>query len=218
MVASLRHVSKSLAADVAAGLGIALPKASPKALASPPTPEVKVSPPLSMTALPGDGGIRTRKIAILVADGVSGVAVKTTVAALLKAGAVPRLVGKWLGPVKTSEKGELEADASMENSPAVLFDALVLPGEPGAVNALLEDGHTLEFIKDQYRHCKSILIPGPTVQLLERCGIPALLPSGDADPGLIRPSKGKGPAALLSFIQAVGRHRHPERDRDPPLV
>ena len=143
---------------------------------------------------------------------------KATVAALLKAGAVPRLVGKRLGPVTTSEKGKLEADASMENSPAVLFDALVLPGEPRAVNALLEDGHALEFIKDQYRHGKSILVPGASMRLLERCGIPPLLPSGGADPGLIRLVEGKGPAGLLAFITAVGRHRHPERDRDPPLV
>jgi len=218
MVASLRNVSKPLAEAVAAGLGIALPDAIPKALPGPPTPEVKVSPALSMTALPGDGGIRTRKIAVLVADGVSGTTVKATVVALIEAGAVPRLVGKRLGPVTTTEKGELEAEASMENSPAVLFDALVLPGEQRAVNALLEDGHTLEFIKDQYRHCKSILIRGASVQLLERCGIPPLLPSGVADPGLIRSPEGKGEAALSSFIKAVGRHRHPERDRDPPLV
>lgn len=156
MVASLRNVSRPFASAVAAGLGISLPEAMPRAIASPPTPEVEVSPPLSMTAMPGDGGIRTRKIAILVADGVSGGAVNETVATLLEAGALPRLVGKRLGPQTTSDKGELEAEASMENSPAVLLDALVLPGEESAVNALLEDGHTLEFIKDQYRHCKSI--------------------------------------------------------------
>ena len=33
-------------------------------------PEVVTSPALSLTALPGDGGIRTRKVAILAADGV----------------------------------------------------------------------------------------------------------------------------------------------------
>ncbi|MEX2531921.1 MAG: catalase [Gemmatimonadota bacterium] len=218
MVASLRNVSKSLAEAVADGLGIALPKAMPKALASPPTPEVDVSPPLSMTAMPGDGGIRTRKIAVLVADGVSEATVKQTVAALLEAGAVPRLVGKRLGPVTTSEEGELEADASMENSPAVLFDALVLPDEARAVTDLLEDGHTLEFVKDQYRHGKTILVPGASKQMLERCGIPMELPSGDADPGLVSPPEDKGAADFGSFIEAVGRHRHPERDRDPPLV
>lgn len=217
-VASLFNVSKTLATAVADGLDMAMPKPMPRAQPSPPTPEVQVSPPLSMTSMPGDGGIRTRRIAILVADGVSGATANATAAALLKAGAMPRFVGKRLGLVTTADKGELEADASMENSPAVLFDALVLPDEAAAVAALLEDGRTLEFVKDQYRHCKTILVPDAAVQLLERCGIPMLLPSGDPDPGLLSPMKGKGGAGLSAFIEAVAQHRHWERDRDPPLV
>jgi len=218
MVASLRNVSEPLAEAVAEGLGMTLPAALPRALSSPPSPEVTVSPPLSMTSMPGDGGIRTRKIAILVANGVSGRQVKATYAALVEAGAVPRLMGKRLGPVNTSEKGMLEADESMENSPAVLFDALVLPGESEAVAGLLEDGRTLEFIKDQYRHCKTILIPAASDQLLELCGIPLELVTGEPDPGLIRLAEGKGQGGLESFVNAVGRHKHPERDRDPPRV
>jgi hypothetical protein len=38
----------------------------------PPVPEIKESPALSLFARPGDGSISTRKIAILVADGVTG--------------------------------------------------------------------------------------------------------------------------------------------------
>ena len=109
-------------------------------------------------------------------------------------------------------------DASMENSPAVLFDALVLPGESEAVDTLLQGGHTLEFIKDEYRHLKTILIPEASVELVERCGIPMQLPSGDDDPGLILTSEGEAASALEPFVETVGRHRHPETDRDPPLI
>jgi catalase len=48
-----------------------VPKAMPRALAKSMAPEVTQSPALSLTARPGDGGIRTRKVAILVADGTS---------------------------------------------------------------------------------------------------------------------------------------------------
>jgi hypothetical protein len=41
-------------------------------LASPVAPEVLMSEALSLKALPGDGGVRTRKVAILVADAVDG--------------------------------------------------------------------------------------------------------------------------------------------------
>ncbi|MEO8136970.1 MAG: catalase, partial [Betaproteobacteria bacterium] len=62
MVAGLANVAPELAAAVAQGLGIGVPPPLPKALANPAKPEVTVSPALSLTALPGDGGIRTRKV------------------------------------------------------------------------------------------------------------------------------------------------------------
>ena len=54
-----------------------------------------------------------------------------------------------------------------------------------AIDALRADGRTLEFIKDQYRHCKPILALGAGDQLLEACGIDTALPDGQPDPGLI---------------------------------
>ena len=70
MVASLRNVSESLAERVADGLGLELPEPMPRALRSPPKPELLESKALSLMALPGDGGVATRKIAILIADGM----------------------------------------------------------------------------------------------------------------------------------------------------
>ena len=112
----------------------------------------------------------------------------------------------------------MEIDATLENSPAVLFDALVLPGGTEAVDALCLDGRTLEFVKDQYRHCKTILALGDSSRILGKAGIPLTLSSGDADPGLLVEGQEGTDANPQSFIAAVGRHRHVERDRDPPLV
>lgn len=67
MAASLVNVSKELAAAVAEGLGMKVPQALPKAIDRSPKPEVEISPALSLTALPGECGIRTRQIAILIA-------------------------------------------------------------------------------------------------------------------------------------------------------
>ena len=50
-------------------------------------------------------------------------------------------------------------------------------------HALRADGRTLEFIKDQYRHCKPILAVGAGGQLLTACGIETALPDGPPDPG-----------------------------------
>src|SRR5690606_21578288 len=97
MVSMLVNVSPALAEAVAGGLGIAVPKAMPRAIAKPPKPEVSESPTLSMLARPGDGGIRSRKIALLIADGMEGASIAALRDALLEAGAMPRLIGSRLG-------------------------------------------------------------------------------------------------------------------------
>ena len=217
MVSSLRNVSEALASAVAEGLGIELPEPMQRAIKRIPKPEVKASKALSLLALPGDGGIATRKIAIFVANGVEGESITAVMDALSEAGAVVRLLGSRLGTV-TSEGGEtFEIDATLENSPSVLFDALVLPDGTEAVENLARDGHTLEFLKDQYRHCKTILALGASSMLLEKAGIKAELPTGAEDPGLLTAASSRA-LDPQRFIGAVAQHRHPARDSDPPLI
>jgi catalase len=218
MVSSLMNVSEDLASAVGEGLGIGLPKAMPKAIKSAPKPEVSASPALSLMALPGDGGIHARKIAILIANGIDGPQTQSLIAALTDAGAVTRLLGSRLGSVK-SESGELfEVDATLENSPAVLFDAMVLPGGAEAADALASMGQALEFVKDQYRHCKTILALGQASAVLVQAGIPFKLPSGEPDPGLLIEGQEGREVSADAFIEAIAKHRHPERDSDPPRV
>jgi catalase len=148
MVSSLVNVSVELATAVASGLGLVLPEAMPRATNKPVKPEITRSPPLSLMACPGDGGIATRKIAILIADGVDAASIDTLQTDLTKAGAVTRLVGVRLGAVKSAQGSVVEADATLENWPAVLFDGLVLPD---GAQALATSGQAIEFLKDQFR-------------------------------------------------------------------
>ena len=217
MVASLRNVDDDLAAQVAEGLGLDLPDPLPRVLETPATPEVTSSPALSLTALPGDAGVRTRKVAILVANGVAEDSLKALHVALTGAGAVPRFVGPRLGSYTGANGGTIEADASLENSPAVLFDALVLPDGEAGVNALAADGHTLEFVVNQYRHGKTILALGASRVLLEKAGIASDRAGGRAVPGLLV-MQGDDTRVAKSFMAALARHRHPERESDPPAV
>jgi catalase len=218
MISSLLNVSKALASELAKDLGIELPEAMPRAMKNVPKTEISASPALSLKALPGDGSIATRKIAIVLADGVDADPITDLIEALNAAGAVTRLLGSRLGTVRSEEGEPLEVDATLENSPAVLFDALVLPAGSEAVDALCLDGRTLEFVKDQYRHCKTILALGDSSKILTKAGIPHTLPSGKPDPGLLIEGQDGNEANAQSFIAAIGLHRHVERDRDPPLV
>ncbi len=91
-------------------------------------------------------------------------------------------------------------------------------GGDGAAGALAQNGHAVEFLKNQYRHCKPILLLGAARDLLERAGIPGTLPSGADDAGLLLHHADDTGRRGAGIIAAVAKHRHFEREIDPPLV
>ena len=218
MLASLVNVSSGLAAAVADGLGIAVPAALPKALSKPTTPEVTKSPALSLKALPGDGGIRTRIVAMLVANGATGAPLVAVQTALLTAGAVVCVIAPSLGAVQTTDNKALEAIATLENSPPVLFDALVLPDGDAGVATLGRHGQVMEFISNQYRHGKTLLVLGRSNSLLAQAGIEKALASGASHAGIVIADSDNVDAAAKEFIAAIAKHRHAEREADPAPI
>jgi catalase len=218
MVAGLRNVAEELAERVAQGLGFAVPEALPKVLERTPRAEVRSSDSLSLFVRPGERGIETRRIAIIVADGVDGAPLARLHAALARQGAVPRFVGPTLGAVRSTSGDPLEVEISIDAGPAVLYDAVVLPDGKDAVDALAQLGHAMEFLKDQYRHCKPILALGASGELLEAAGIWVTLPSGEPDPGVLHYEGGDAAEAGAAFVAALAKHRHYERETLPPRV
>lgn len=213
MVASLRNVSDELAQAVADGLGMALPDPLPRAIEDVPKPEVEVSPSLSLTARPGDGSVATRKVAILVAEGVDGKAVSAVADALIAVGVVVRLVGQRIGPVAPDGGPALDADASLDNQPSAVFDGAVVPGGAAAAERLRADGRALEFLRDAFRHGKTLMGMDEGKQLFAAAGIQP----DEADGGLLLVDGMPDDAAPL-FLEALARHRHPERETSPPGV
>ena len=98
VVAQLRNVDEGLALAVANGLGMALPEPLPLVV---PLPEVEVlrSEGLSLLARPGIGSVATRRVAVLVADGMDTGFAAQIYDQLSSAGALPRYVGLRLGKV-----------------------------------------------------------------------------------------------------------------------
>jgi catalase len=217
MVAGLVNVDLALATAVANGLGIALPAPLPRSTPL-PVPEYAPSASLSLLSRPGETGIRTRRVAIMVADGVDGAMVRALYAALLKDGAVPRLVGQRLGKVASLDECALDVEISFEAAPAVLFDALIVPDGGQLAATLAHDANVLEFLRQQYRHGKPIMAIGSAVELLVCAGIPMALPDGSEDPGLVVADAADASGALAPFMAALARHRVYARETDPPRV
>ncbi|MDP2390773.1 MAG: catalase-related domain-containing protein, partial [Acidobacteriota bacterium] len=218
MVSGLMNVAPELADAVAAGLGITeMPEAMPKVQQKKVRPEVTESKALSLFARPGDGGIRARRVAILVADGVNGDKAKAIADRLMADGAVPVFVAPRLGAVASSGT-PIQADASLEVAPSVIFDAMVLADGDGSAAILAADGRALEFLKDQYRHCKPIMVLAGALPVFDKAGIPRALPTGKPDSGLIIAAGDAGEPPTDAFIRALAAHRHFDRETDPPLV
>ena len=209
MLASLANVSDALAAEVALGLGIPVPTPMPRAVDKQPA-EVASSPALSLTALPGERGISTRRVAIILAEGFDFELVHTAREALTRVGATSRLLATRLGVLKASNGKTLNIEATFENSPSVLFDAMIAPDVVDNA-AFFAQAQVAEFIQTQFRHCKTIAVGEPS--LLRAMGIPA---ADDKPPaGIINL---KAPKAVDDFLTAVAQHRHFSRETDPPLV
>ena len=212
MVSSLRNVSDTLARMVADGLGIkVLPAPMPRALARPAKPEIKHAPSLSLTARPGRT-IQGSKVALLIADGVQAPLVQQLQEMLNAKGAITRIVAPRIGPIESEDgKSQCDAQASLEGEPGFLFDALVLPQGDGAIEALSTDHHTMDSIKDVYRHGKTIITFSEQHPLLEQAGISVNLPDGKPDPGIIVVLKDLQ-SAFRRIESAISRHSHPERE------
>ena len=213
VVAQLANVSDELAEAVADGLGIEVPEPLPSSI-RPAKPEVTESQALSLFARPGRGDVAGRKIAILVAAGVDGEGALTVHRTLTEAGAVPRIVAARLGPVESGTGDPLEPDATLETMPSCLFDAVVVPDGEASAATLSSLGHAVEFVKDQYRHCKTILALGAGQALLEK----AALPRDRDDPAVIVAPTGKAGAGTKAFLAALAKHRNWDRAMDPPTV
>jgi catalase len=212
VVDNLAHVDAKLARKVAEPLGIAAPDAKAAAGragfrdARSKLP-LETSPALSME--PGAGGIATRRVAVLVANGVEVGALRAIQQALHDAGATSRIISDHLGCVATSSGQQLPVDHTFAAMPSVMFDAVLVPGGAASAQALARNGDAVHFVLEAYKHCKAICVIGEGAQLLRTVGVDAAEP-GALAPGVVIGKNDPPARAQLAqdFIAAIARHRH----------
>jgi len=190
----LANIDLELARRVAENLGLPAP-AAPTVAPKVPTPQS--SPALSlMNHAPGN--IKSRKIAILVANGVDGAAIDTFKAKLAEQGALAKIIGPSPAPVKTADGKMLPVDAAMDGMPSVMFDAVFVPGGADAAAAMAKSGEAKHYLLEAYKHLKPIVVLGAARPLLASLSLTAdsgLLEGDDVD------------AVFGNFAQALGQHR-----------
>jgi catalase len=234
MLGLLAQVDQGLANSVAEGLGMSVPKKLDKPLnMSMPAdgnprkfqPKrvdqgIEVSPTLSMIDNPNfpHDSIKTRKIAVLLADGFDDAAVAEMNQALLTAGATPKTIAPRLGIVTGADGAELKVDMSFLTGSSVLFDAVYIAGGDASVKALLREPEAGEFVSEAYKHCKAIAASGAGVGLLATSLARQFDETAEArekvivDKGVVSSRDASIGSVAKAFIDAIAQHRHWERE------
>ncbi len=234
MLYLLAQIDKTLASRVAEGLGMSVPAkldsplnqsvpadANPKQFQSKPvTKAVGTSPALSMANTVKDS-IKTRKIAVLAADGFDEAALAAMKKALIGAGAQVKIIAPRGGTLKGDKGGALAIDHSLLTCASVLFDAVYVTGGEQSVAALKAEADAIHFVNEAYKHCKAIAATGAGVELLTASYIGAGksdAKKGDGkavtvDTGIVIGRDAPTGKVATEFINAIAQHRHWEREK-----
>jgi catalase len=226
MIGILTQVDQNLAERVAAGLGLEAVLDSSKPMnqsvpadADParfqPTSAKKSAKPsreLSILLSARNDTIRTRKIAVLVADGCEDGEIDKVLEALLAQGALAKIVAPRLGYVRTREGNDLKVHFSFLTASSVLFDAVYVPGGIKSVAALKTDPMAMEFVFEAYKHCKAIAASGAGVELLRAANV-LNDKARMKDAGIVGWPEGATDKMLAGFVAAIAAHRNWDREK-----
>jgi catalase len=204
------NVDHDFAVRVAAGVGVAEPPmveiAAPRVLA----PEVGVEHQKVKSP-------RTKKVAVLAADGVDAAGLADLRQELEEAGVTVEVISKLMGELKPENGKAVKVDKNYVSAASVMYDAVIIAGGPASVEALAKHGDALHWMNETYKHCKTVAAFGAGVDLLRRGNFADIhFADGEearSERGVVTASS----AAKLAgpFLEALSEYRHWERaDKD----
>ena len=233
VVDNLAHVDTKLAIRIAATLGIGMPdaKAATGRLGfSHHQRSNKIKSDFAHNAsttkitqltMASATTIKTRKIAILVGDGVEPTAVRRMQQDLEAAGAVCTVLASHLGSVSTAGGRQMAVAQTFAVMPSVFFDGILIAGGIDSAAGLNASHEAAYFVMEAFRHGKTICAINEGAVLLSALGfLPDKNPDRIAQPaaGILFADIRKVLDGEVSaqFIQALAQHRHWERVTAPP--
>ena len=169
MLGLLTKVDNTLAAKVADGLGLPLPKAPDKPMNhgvsadanENETEPIFVKPVVDKSAALSMEGtikntIKTRKVAFLVANGVNDESLNKMKNALVDNGATVKLISLKQGHITTQDGKQIPVDGSFLTEASVLYDAVYIPDGKKSIATLMTEPNSIHFVNEAYKHCKAI--------------------------------------------------------------
>jgi len=223
MLGILSLVDMGLATQVAYNLGLSVPK-----------PEIPIN-----KSIPADGdpvnfepvivkssldkslslsmvntikdSIKSRKIAVLAADGADAAGIDKIRTAILAGGGVCEVIAPKLGSVIAEDDTQIPVQHSLLTAASVLYDAVYVAGGVAAVATLESSPDAVHFINEAYKHCKAIAADEDARQVLEATYFRKKLTEKKIEDGVLIGETNN--AFVTSFIKAIAQHRFWEREK-----
>jgi catalase len=196
MVSHLLNIDETLAAKVAAALGIAdMPK--PADAAMPTRQDLEPSAALSIIER-GPKRFEGRKLGLLVTDGSDAGLIGAITGAITGEKGVVEIIAPKIGGVTLSDGSFLEAQQMIDGGPSVLYDAVAVLAAEDAMPDLLKESTARDFVADAFAHCKFIGYAAPVLALMRKAGIE------DLDEGTVEIGSAKD---IEAFVAELGKLR-----------
>jgi catalase len=192
----LANVDANLTKQVAAGLGMAAPKAST------PPKKAKPSPALSQI-IDAPGPVSGRVVGVVATPDADIAGIGRLRKALLAEGVALRVVAPVGGTLGDGRSAQV-VERTFLTTRSVEYDAIVIADG----TSKLADQRLTLLIQEMYRHCKALGAWGDGAAVLEAAGV------DKGGPGIVT-SKKAGPDLTAMLIEALGKHRAWDR---APLV
>ena len=169
MLSNLVNVDRDLAARVANGLAMPLPKAS-----KPAAPVLDMDPSPALRIIDGPlepATIQGRSVGILIADGSDAKLLKATIKSVQAAGARALVIAPKVGAVKLSDGSQMAADGQLAGTPSVMVDAIALILSADAATLLSKEAAAVQFVMDAFGHLKAIGHTPDAQPLLDKANV-----------------------------------------------
>ncbi|MEV6769729.1 catalase [Nocardia sp. NPDC051030] len=128
------------------------------------------------------GAVETRKVAILTADGVDALGVRSVRTWLMDRGVVPEVIAPHGGSLTERDEPEERqpVDKALATVSSTLYDGVIVAGGPDAADTLVRSGAAMHFVLEAFKHAKPIGGFGAGITVLRTAGVTGQLP-GDPD-------------------------------------
>jgi catalase len=198
----LKIIHQKLAQGVAEKLGVDITKIPAAHPARDPI-DLPISPSLSQAHRLGN--LQGRLIGVLVTHGVDEAQVSALKTALQHQGAHVMLVAPHAYGVNTSSGKILQVDGALSGTPSFVFSAVAVLSKKEEAAQLAKQPAALEWLRDAWRHLKTIGLNDGAEALFQAAGIgkdAAVLTLNDA-------------ASVKKFIETAAKGKHFEREGQP---